>query len=189
MPTRRRSRAPSPCSGTDAEPRHAYALAELDERAGAAAEDALVVAGVLAARRPLEFVHPIVRAAVAEQLSPPERARRHLAAARMLDAEGGDAERIAPHLLAADARGDAWVVDTLRRAAARSVGRGAPDAAVRYLRRALDEPPAAEVRPALLAELGRAEVRAAMPDEAVEHLRAALASGSPPIWRTTSRSG
>ena len=166
--------------GTDAEPRHAYALAELDERSGAAAEDALVVAGVLAARRPLEFVHPIVRAAVAEQLSPPERARRHLAAARMLDAEGGDAERIAPHLLAADARGDAWVVDTLRRAAARSVGRGAPDAAVRYLRRALDEPPAAEVRPALLAELGRAEVRAAMPDEAVEHLRAALASGSPP---------
>jgi DNA-binding CsgD family transcriptional regulator len=166
--------------GTDAEPRHAYALAELDERAGAAAEDTLVGAGVLAARRPLEFVHPIVRAAVAEQLSPPERARRHLSAARMLDAEGGDAERIAPHLLAADARGDAWVVDTLRRAGARSVGRGAPDAAVRYLRRALDEPPAAEVRPALLAELGRAEVRAAMPDEAVEHLRAALAAGSPP---------
>jgi DNA-binding CsgD family transcriptional regulator/tetratricopeptide (TPR) repeat protein len=164
--------------GTDAAPRHAYALAGLQD--GAAAEDALVGAGVLAPRRPLEFVHPIVRAAVAEELSPPERARRHLAAARMLDAEGAEAERIAPHLLAADARADPWVVETLRRAAARSVQRGAPEAAVRYLRRALDEPPALSERPALLAETGRAEVRAAMPDDAVEHLREAMAAGPRP---------
>jgi DNA-binding CsgD family transcriptional regulator/tetratricopeptide (TPR) repeat protein len=169
--------------GTDAEPRQAYEIAGLDPGAGAAAEDALIAAGVLAPQRPLEFVHPIVRAAVAEQLSPPERARRHLAAARMLDREGGDAERLAPHLLAADARADPWVVDTLRTAAARSVERGAPDAAVRYLRRALDEPPTAGDRPALLAELGRAEVRAAMPDEAVEHLRAALAATDSPHER------
>ena len=162
--------------GTDVAPRHAYRIADLDERAGTAAEDALIAAGVLAARRPLDFVHPIVRAAVAEQLSPAERARRHLAAARLLHAEGGDAERIAPHLIAADTRGDVWVIEVLRAAAARSVERGAPDAAVRYLRRALDEPAPPSLRPALLAELGKAEVRAALPDDAVEHLRAALAA-------------
>ena len=112
------------------------------------------------------------------ELSPPERARRHLAAARMLDAEGGDAERLArtcSRLTHEPTRG--W----WRRcatAAARSVARGAPDAAVRYLRRALDEPPAPTRRPALLAETGRAEVRAALPDDAVGHLRAAIAADS-----------
>ena len=160
--------------GTDAEPRHAHALAELDASAGAHAEDALMTAGLLVARRPLEFVHPIVRAAVAEQLLPPERAVRHLAAARLLAAESADAERIAPHLLAADARADPWVVETLRAAASRSLRRGAPDAAVRYLRRALDEPPRPDVRPAVLGDLGKSEIRAALPDAAVGHLREAL---------------
>lgn len=169
--------------GTDAEPRHAYAIAALTEDAGAVAEDVLVAAGILSARRPLEFVHPIVRAAVAEQLSPPERARRHLAAAHVLERDGGDAERLAPHLLAADARADPWVVETLATAAARSSEHGAPDAAVRYLRRALDEPPSTDGRPALLAQLGRAEIRAAMPDDAVEHLRAAMSTTDSPHER------
>ena len=61
--------------------------------------------------------------------------------------------------------------------------RGAPDAAVRYLRRALDEPPSTDSRPALLAQLGRAEIRAAMPDDAVEHLRAAMAATDSPNER------
>ena len=61
--------------------------------------------------------------------------------------------------------------------------RGAPDAAVRYLRRALDEPPSADARPALLAQLGRAEIRAAMPDDAVEHLRAAMSATDSPHER------
>src|SRR5262249_27777754 len=77
--------------GADAEPRHAYRLAGLGEPEGTAAEDALIGADLLAPRRPLEFVHPIVRAAVAQSLSPPERATRHLEAARMLGAEGMDA--------------------------------------------------------------------------------------------------
>ena len=89
-------------------------------------------------------------------------------------------QRLAPHLLAADARADPWVVKTLATAAARSGERGAPDAAVRYLRRALDEPPSTESRPPLLAQLGRAEIRAAMPDDAVDHLRAAMAASDSP---------
>ena len=88
--------------------------------------------------------------------------------------EGGDAERLAPHLLAADARADPWVVETLRRAAARSVAARRPGC-----RRPLPAPRprrTAERRhrgPRVLAQLGRAEIRAAMPDDAVDHLRAA----------------
>ena len=169
--------------GTDVEPRHAYRLAGLADDAGAAAEHALIGADLLAPHRPLEFVHPIVRTAVAQLLSPPERATRHLEAARMLGTEGLEAERLVPYLLAGDARADPWVVDTLRRAAARSVQRGAPEAAVRYLQRALDEPPARDLRPTILAELGKAEVRAARPDDAVVHLREALAATEDPRTR------
>lgn len=151
--------------------------------AGALAADAPVAAEVLAPGRPLEFVHPIVRTAVGEGNPPAERAVLHLQAARLLYAEGGDAERVAPHLLATERRGDAWVVDVLRAAAARSVDRGAPEAAVRYLGRALAEPPDHQTRAAILAELGKAEVRAGLPDEAVEHLLAALAATPDPRQR------
>jgi DNA-binding CsgD family transcriptional regulator len=169
--------------GTDVEPRHAEALAGLDDRRGSAAADALAAAGVLGHGRPLDFVHPLVRSAAVERVPPAERALAHLSAARMLDTEGGDAERIAPHLLAAERRADPWVVQVLRRAGARSVDRGAPEAAVRYLRRALDEPPAPEDRAKVLAELGKAEVHAAMPDEAVGHLRTALEETEDPAER------
>lgn len=169
--------------GIHAEARRAIALAGLDQTAGARAVDALAAAEVLAAGRPLEFVHPIVRTAVHEGIPHAERARLHLAAARLLDAEGGDAERVAPHLLASEPTADPWVVQVLRAAAARSVDRGAPDAAVRYLGRALEEPPDPGLRGELLAELGKAEVRAALPDEAVRHLREALAATADPRRR------
>ncbi len=162
--------------GTNADVRRARMLAELDEAGAAAAVDALVAAHMLAPERPLEFAHPLVRSAVHGAIPPAQLARSHVVAARLLHGDGVDAERIAPHLLAASPRGDAWAIDMLADAAARSIDRGAPEAAVRYLRRALDEPPEVELRPVLLAELGKAEVRAALPDEAVEHLRAALAA-------------
>lgn len=169
--------------GTNAEPHRASALAGLEDERGAAAVDALVGAQVLAPGRPLEFVHPIVRTAVHDAIPPAERARRHAAAARLLHSQGGDAERVAPHLLAAEPAGDAWVVDVLRSAAARSIDRGAPEAAVRYLGRALDEPPEPCLRGELLGDLGKAEARAALPDVAVEHLRQALAETPDPRRR------
>ncbi len=169
--------------GTNAELGRATVLAGLADAAGVAAADALVATQVLAPGRPLEFVHPLVRSAVHDGIPPSELAGRHAAAARLLHAEGGDAERVAPHLLASEPRGDGWVVDVLRAAAARSVQRGAPEAAVRYLSRALEESPDAELRPELLAELGKAEVRAALPDDAVQHLRQALAQTADPRRR------
>ncbi len=49
---------------------------------------------------------------------------------------------------------DEWVVKTLRAAAREALGRGAVDEAVRYLRRALEEPPDPGVRADVLFELG-----------------------------------
>jgi len=170
--------------GRDVEPRHAYALAELPPSDGVTAADALAKAGILRPGRPLEFTHPLVRAAVLAAIPPRQRADRHRAAAGILAADGADgAHRIAPHLLACDPAADPATVTALRRAAAGAVVRGAPDAAVRYLRRALDEPPAPSVRPLVLAELGRAQVRSADSAGAVANLRAALAATDDPRVR------
>ena len=50
--------------------RHAAALADLDARQAAEAADALRGGRILAESRALQFVHPIIRSAVHEQLSP-----------------------------------------------------------------------------------------------------------------------
>ena len=65
------------------------------------------------------------------------------------------------------------MVDRLAAAAAVAVAGGAPESAVTYLRRALQEPPAPEARGPRLLELGVAEVSAGLAG-AEAHLRAAL---------------
>ena len=166
--------------GASGELRHAAVLAGLSDTEAGNAADVLVGARILGAIRPLEFAHPIVRSAVYRAIPPAKRARLHLEAARLLVRERADPEAVAPHLLASEARGDAWVVEVLRAAGARSLERGAPEAAIRSLRRALDEPPAPDVRTEVLAELGAAEVVAAPAEEAIEHLSAALAGTDDP---------
>ena len=86
-----------------------------------------------------------------------ERARLHGAAAELLSGAGAQAETVGAHLLRATRAGRAQAVEMLRRAAASALARGSPAAAVTYLRRALEEPPAATARPALLVELAQAE--------------------------------
>ena len=142
------------------------------ERAGGVA-DRLAAAGILAEERHLRFVHPIVRAAIYERMATGERAARHAAAARELASIGAPAERIAAHLLVADPEGDRARVATLREAARVAGARGAPGSAIRYLRRAVEEPPAPSERHQVLLALGQAEhgVRDAA---AEEHLAAAL---------------
>jgi hypothetical protein len=53
--------------------------------------------------------------------------------------------------------GGRWAVDCLCEAAARGLDHGSPHAAVRYLRRALEEPPASDQRGRVTLALGRAE--------------------------------
>jgi DNA-binding CsgD family transcriptional regulator len=143
-----------------AELAQAAVLAGLDEDGAAAAADLLVAAGIVEPRLPLAFVHPVVREAVLAELPAPGRARAHRQAAELLAARDVPDERVAEHLLATEPAGERWVLERLTAAARTATGRGAPDCAATYLRRALAEPPAAEARPELLLQLGLAETAA-----------------------------
>lgn len=140
---------------SDAEPRFAYNLAGLDGPSGARAAAELELARLLAVGGELRFTHPILRAAVYEQLPAATRALEHRHAAWVLAGDGGDPDRAAVHLLATHPAGDRWVTDQLRRAAGRAVERGAPETALVLLDRALAEPPPEAERAALLLSAGR----------------------------------
>jgi DNA-binding CsgD family transcriptional regulator len=137
--------------------------------------DLLIQANVLANEPRLRFAHPIVRAAVYDEMLPGERSDRHLAVARLLDASGAPAERVATHLLRGSPAGEVRWVEVLRAAADSAEHRGAPATAVAYLRRALDEPPPEALRAELLCELGRWELNGAEVERAEEHLLESLA--------------
>lgn len=169
--------------GSDVLLRHAAAVAGMGPEAAAAAADQLADADLLERGRPLRFVHPIVRAAVLHDVPPATLTAAHASAARLLAADHAPAERVAAHLLATDPQGDAWVAAVLAGAARSALERGAPEAAVAYLRRALDEPPDDAQRPATLLELGHAEALAFQPLPAIEHLRGGIALSPDPDVR------
>src|SRR5690349_14765478 len=158
--------------------RQAAALAGLDLPGAARLADRLRAADVLAPGSVLEFAHPIVRTAVYESIPPGERALAHAEAARLLERDGTDAERLALHLLRSEPGADPRVAALLRAAAAAATGRGDPGAAAACLRRALDEPPPAADRPGLLLELGIALARERSP-AAVPALREAVELAGP----------
>jgi DNA-binding CsgD family transcriptional regulator len=148
-------------------------LSRVDLPRAAEIVDLLVASGVLADREPIAFAHPVLRAAVYEQIPSTRRGLAHAAAARRLMEDGGGTERAASHLLLAPAVSDQVAVDVLRVAASAAIGRAAPDAAVPLLRRALTEPPAQ--RAEVLLELAMAEATARDP-AAVEHAQEAMAT-------------
>jgi DNA-binding CsgD family transcriptional regulator/tetratricopeptide (TPR) repeat protein len=166
--------------GDDTDPRQAAALANLDLKAASDAAGALARADVLRPQPPLGFIHPIIRAAVYEALTPLEREIGHARAAALLGDARAEPERIAAHLLRSPAAADAAVVAVLRQAARRAVSRGASESAVAYLRRAVAEPPSAVERADLLRELGSAEALVSG-NAAVEHLREAHALTIEPV--------
>ncbi len=149
-------------------------LAGLEPGVAADVADALAGADVLVAGDPVAFVHPVVRAAVYAELPSAERSSAHAEAARLLHAAGEPGDRVAGHLLEAHPRVADWVVDVLRAAAARALARGAPDSAIRFLRRALVESPPPEERTEILLELGHADAVGGNP-RAVERFESALA--------------
>ena len=118
--------------------------------------------------------HPVVRSAVYETLDVVERDAAHRLAAELLLKAGARPESAAGHLLRVAPQADSFVVSTLRQAAERSLARGAAEAAVGYLTRALAEQLDPVARAEVLVELGLAERRTNGP-AAVEHLRAGLA--------------
>ena len=165
-------------------------LAGLTDPAAAAAMDELIAARLLEAGPEPQFVHPLVRDVIYHDVPAARRAADHKRAALLLDSYGVPAERIAAHLVASAPSGDPWVVERLLRAAATERSLGAPAAAASLLARAVDEPPPAEQRAAVLCELGSARMLAAdltavealrealaAPADAAEHARAALLLG------------
>jgi DNA-binding CsgD family transcriptional regulator len=160
--------------GDDADPRQAAALADLDLKAASDAAGALARVDVLRPQPPLGFVHPLIRAAVYEALTPLEREIGHARAAGLLGDGGAEPERIAAHLLRIPATADSAVVAVLREAARRAASRGASESSVAYLRRALAEPPSPAERADVLLELGSAEALVSGA-AAVEHLQDAHA--------------
>jgi DNA-binding CsgD family transcriptional regulator len=172
--------------GFDAPLALASRLAGLGPAVAAAAADALAGAGVLVAGESIAFVHPIVRAAVYAELPSAERVSAHAEAARLLHAAGEPDDRVAAHLLEAQSHVADWVVDVLRSAAARALARGAPESAIRFLRRALVEASPPEVRTEILLELGYADAVAGNP-RAVERFESALGELHDPARRAEVR--
>ncbi len=155
--------------GDDSDLSAVAALADVDVEAAGAAVAVLVRVEVLRPGPSLGFVHPLLGAAVYNDMSTVERALAHERAARLLEDAGAAAERVAAHLLLSPPRGRRWVVETLMRAGQSSRHKGAAEGAVSYLARALREPPPPEWRAQLLFELGRAEALTSG-TAAVEHL-------------------
>lgn len=139
------------------------------------AGERLISARLIADGDSLAFVHPLVRDAVLTEIPGPRRSVLHGSAALFLYEEGSEVDTVAAHLLLAEPGADEWAVEQLRAAAARALGRGAADAAVNYLRRALREPPRRTERLGVSRELGVALLRASDP-EGIEVLRTVRAA-------------
>jgi DNA-binding CsgD family transcriptional regulator len=160
-------------------------LARLDDAAAVVSAGELVGAEVFADRAAMTFVHPLIRAAVYEDIPVHERALAHERAARLLRDRGVDAGTVATQLVHAPPRGEAWVVKVLEQAALAGQRAGAPASAVSYLTRALAEPPPIERRVQILTSLGSME-NLLHATRSEEHLREALELADDPVARGTA---
>ncbi|MER7539469.1 AAA family ATPase [Streptomyces sp. NPDC097704] len=166
--------------GTEISPQLAGAVAGLGGEAvadsAARLREARVLAGAEGAEgadEHLEFVHPLIATTVYRSIPAATRVALHGQAAWCVVDAGLGPTAAARHLLETHPEGDPWVVQQLRAAAGENLRAGAPDAARRFLARALREPPAADDRAAVLYELGCSSLLTE-PATTVNHLRAAL---------------
>jgi DNA-binding CsgD family transcriptional regulator len=139
-------------------------LAGLDIAEAERAADLLATGGLLLPGEPLAFAHPLLGSAVLADLGPFRRARAHRRAAALLDRDGADGASVAGHLTETRPEGEAWAATALRTAGRDALVHGEPRAAVRLLRRALEERPPLEHRDAILIELAHAEAADGSPD-------------------------
>ncbi len=142
---------------------HAARLARIDVATALEWAAALTATGIFRPSEPLSFAHPIVRLSTYKDIAPPERARAHGDAVRVLEAAGAPPEKIAPHVQLA---GTVEGIDTdgiLRAAAARAMERGSPAIAIDYLQRVLAGSMALDDRVQVLVELGEAEAMSGSP--------------------------
>jgi DNA-binding CsgD family transcriptional regulator len=173
--------------GDSAPMRRAAAVAELDPASASRCADALAAAGLLRPERPLGFIHPIVRTAILEGLRPSERSDAQRRAAHALGEEGAAPLDVGTPLLDCEPAGDPWVVARLCAAADAAIASAAPEAAIRLLERALEEPPAGAERARVLLDLARAEARIPRAS-AIDHYLAAVEALHDPVeWAGAAR--
>ncbi|GAA3018068.1 helix-turn-helix transcriptional regulator [Streptomyces fulvorobeus] len=126
-------------------------------------------AEVLAADR-ADLAHDVIRASALEPVGAEALAELRTRAALLLSDAGRPAEEVAGRLMLLPALTQPWMPAVLREAAAQAEGRGAPEAAVRYLHRVLEaEPDSVPVRIQLAASLAETN-----PPDAIRVLEEAL---------------
>ncbi len=168
--------------GDDVRLSDAATLAGVDRELAAHTAATLARNGLLRVDRRLAFVHPVLRAAVYGDLDGAARERQHAAAVDLLLDTDAPSEQVAAHLLLTRPGAIDAAVAVLRTAAERSVGKGDPDAAASFLRRAIEEPVEDAVRAELTYRLGHVERLVDNP-QAIGHLREAHALTTDPMER------
>lgn len=133
-------------------------VAGLDAVRCAEAMHVLHELGLLADGQRPRFVHRVVQDVIEESMSAEEREKLHIRAAKSLYRSENTVEQRAAHLLATTPPEGQWAADLLREAAGTALGRGAPETAACYLRRALlNTSTNGEDRARLLVDLATAE--------------------------------
>jgi DNA-binding NarL/FixJ family response regulator len=136
--------------GDDADSRLVAEFSALDADAVHRGADELRAAAILDGEPSLRFAHPLVRTALGADLPAGERAELHARAVTLLRERGADAQQLAAHLVATDARGERATVELLLEAGRRALANGAPRSAIAYLMRAWREPVPDDLRTPLL---------------------------------------
>jgi len=160
-------------------------LAGLDHDQALEALDALIAQRIVRNEGGLEFVHPVVRNAIYDELAPGKRSQLHRRAADLLLAEGAELDAVAGHLLASEPAGSPESLAVLRDAASLALSRGAPVNAVTYLTRALAEGCERELRAQLCYELATASRLAGLPTT-VDHYKDARRLAGDPVLRNSA---
>jgi DNA-binding CsgD family transcriptional regulator len=156
--------------------RLAAELARVEEATAVEQASRLEVASILQHGDPVEFLHPLLRAAVEAELPDVVRGELHARAARLLWFSGEPPESVALHLVNSPGSGDAEVAVFLAEEGEAALEAGSIALATQLLRRALEEPAATEELPRILVALGRAEHALGRLDEARQHLEAVMES-------------
>ncbi|MFF1444463.1 AAA family ATPase [Streptomyces sp. NPDC058295] len=143
------------------------------------------------------YAHPLLRDAVLGGWSPARRQDAHRAVAQAMLRRGDHLDAVARQLLGSAPTGLPWALRVLRDAATVAARDARPDDAVRYLRRALQEPLPDDLRQRLLTELGSLEYASAdtpagiprlaealdLPAEPRDQVRTAIALGTALVGR------
>ena len=162
--------------GTRFRPGLAAQLAQVNDNEADGALDALGRSGLVrrAQAGGVEFVHPLFRQALYDDLGGPRQARMHAQAFALLRQRGLEAEA-AEHAIRGDLAGDREAVALLARVGRAALGAGAVETAITILEAAADLA-AANATPELLLDLGEALTSGGRPEQAIAVCERVLAT-------------